>query len=363
MTLWWIAAVLLSWFASHIVYGLRREVHSAMRLGQYTLDERIGEGAMGVVYRARHALLKRPTAVKVLRPERASEIDVARFEREVQLTSQLTHPNTVKVYDYGRTEDGLLYYAMELVDGASLQDVVTVGGPQPIGRVIRILLHVASALAEAHDIGLIHRDIKPANILLCFQGGEPDVAKVVDFGLARKLARESGPALTMSNALLGTPLYLAPEAIKAPDTLDGRGDIYALGAVGYFLVTGSDVFDAASVIAVCADHLYQRPESPSKRLGATIPAEVEDLIMTCLRKDPNDRWPDAHALEAALGALADDYRWTRADAESWWAEHGPRLEQLTGKRRIDAPSQPLRPRRRQLRAEGATLLRGWGFGN
>ncbi|MET0285020.1 MAG: serine/threonine-protein kinase, partial [Polyangiales bacterium] len=223
--LWWVAATVITTAASRVIYGLRKEVRDARRLGQYTLSEKLGEGGMGVVYLARHALLRRPNAIKLLPPERLGSESAARFEREVQLTASLTHPNTVRVYDYGRTPSGVLYYAMEYLEGASLDEVVAQFGPMPAGRVIHVLSQVAGALEEAHAIGLIHRDIKPANIFLCERGGYPDIAKVLDFGLVRQISDSSDPRLTAENVIHGTPQYLAPETIRNADSIDARSDL------------------------------------------------------------------------------------------------------------------------------------------
>jgi len=203
------------------------------RLGQYTLERKIGAGGMGIVYRASHAMLRRPTAIKLLPPDRAGEASIARFEREVQMTAQLSHPNTVAIYDYGRTPEGVFYYAMEYLDGINLEDLVRTYGAQPAGRVLAILDQVCGALAEAHERGLVHRDIKPANIILTERGGEPDVAKVVDFGLVKPIVTDD-PRLTMSmpGVMTGTPLYLSPESLTSPESGDPRSDLYALGAVG-----------------------------------------------------------------------------------------------------------------------------------
>src|SRR6185503_3012449 len=211
------------------------EVRDARRLGRYTLLEKIGEGGMGAVYSVRHAMLRRPTAMKLLPPQKFGAQNVARFEREVQLTARLTHPNTIRIFDYGRTPDGIFYYAMEYLDGANLAEVIAEGGPMPAGRVIHILDQVAGALTEAHGIGLIHRDVKPANIILTEQGGVPDVAKILDFGLVKEMGETGADPLTHADTLTGTPMYMSPEAIAAPDQVDARADLYALGAVGYYL--------------------------------------------------------------------------------------------------------------------------------
>ena len=243
---------------SQTIYGLRKAVSDIRRLGQYTLEEKLGEGGMGVVYRASHAMLRRPTAIKLLLPDRAGKDALTRFEREVRRTAMLTHPNTVTVFDYGRTTDGVFYYAMELLEGASLDEIVEVDGPQPEERVIHLLEQAAASLAEAHDAGLIHRDVKPGNILVVDRGGISDLVKVVDFGLVKDVGfrargeATSEPALTMADTITGTPLYMAPETVTAPETVDARADLYALGAVGYWLLTGTHVFGGKSIIEVCA---------------------------------------------------------------------------------------------------------------
>jgi len=303
--------------ASRIIFGLRREAGRNKQLGQYHLDEKIGEGGMGVVYKASHSMLRRPTAVKLL--HNASDYNLKRFAREVRLTAQLTHPNTVAVYDYGRTPDGVFYYAMELLDGIDLEQLVKHEGRIAPGRAISILRQVADALSEAHGIGLIHRDIKPANIILCERGGRPDVAKVVDFGLVKSLEGGDGSlAMSTDNLVMGTPLYLSPEAIRHPDTVDGRSDLYALGAVGYFLLTGAPVFDGSSIMEVCGHHLHTEPRRPSKRAGSAIPEDVEDVILRCLAKEQGDRFATAPELVDALDQCADAHTWTRAHAAEWW---------------------------------------------
>ena len=324
--LWGIAVAMAAGF-SQTLYGLRKQVSDIRRLGQYTLEEKLGEGGMGVVYRASHAMLRRPTAIKLLLPDRAGKEALIRFEREVQRTAMLTHPNTVTVFDYGRTTDGVFYYAMELLEGASLDEVVEIDGPQPAERVIHLLEQAAASLAEAHDAGLIHRDVKPGNILVVDRGGISDLVKVVDFGLVKDVglrARDTTTpetALTMANSITGTPLYLAPETITAPETADARTDLYALGAVGYWLLTGSHVFNGNSILEVCAHHLHSLPERPSLRLGRPVPTDLEAVLLACLEKRPEERPASAHVLGERLRACAARGSWTNARAADWWARH------------------------------------------
>lgn len=319
--IWASLATVTATLTSRVIYGLRRKVRHAQELGQYTLLQKLGEGGMGQVFRARHAMLRRPTAVKLLHS--TSPEDLARFEREVQLTAQLTHPNTVTVFDYGRTPDGVFYYAMELLDGADLQKLVDHFGPMPPRRVIHVLAQVAAALAEAHAVGLIHRDIKPANVILCTRGTTCDVAKVVDFGLVKNLGPAAGDGVISAPDLtVGTPLYMAPETLSSPLEADTRTDLYSLGAVGYFLLTGSPVFVGASIADILAAHLRAKPIPPSTRLGRPVPRDLEEVILACLAKSPADRPPGALPLRDRLLACADAGGWTEAEARAWWAASG-----------------------------------------
>lgn len=320
----WSLVVTTSTVVSRVIYGLRAQVHEARRLGQYVLEEKIGEGGMGEVYRARHGMMRRPSALKLLRADRARESDLVRFEREVQLTARLTHANTITIFDYGRTADGVFYYAMELLDGANLERIVEVSGPQAEGRVVRILTMACGALAEAHSIGLIHRDIKPANIILCAQGGERDVVKLLDFGLVKELSVDGDANVSMAATLVGTPLYMAPESIVAPSSVDARADLYALGAVAYFLLTGRPVFDGASVVEVLSQHLHREPVVMAE-CGATVSAELEAIVRACLQKKPEDRPQSALELRRRLEACSVE-PWDAEQAEAWWTLHQRALD-------------------------------------
>jgi serine/threonine-protein kinase len=331
VSVWWSLTVFAATSASKVIYGLRREVRDAKRLGQYQLESKLGEGAMGVVYRARHALLQRPTAIKLLQPERAGEANVKRFEAEVRQTARLRHRNTVTIFDYGHTADGTFYYAMEYLDGLTLEEVVRRGGPQRPGRVLRILEQMAAALVEAHGMSLVHRDIKPANAILFLPhryGGVADEIKLLDFGLVKELAGEGSIVLTHADAISGTPQYMAPEALTDPKHVDGRADLYAVGAVGYYLLTGESVFGGATIVEVCSHHLHTEPESPSERLGVPVPQALEDLILACLAKDRSDRPQSAGDLGHRLGRCRPSVEpWTAEDATAWWSRYGSSTSQ------------------------------------
>ena len=322
--MWALLGIVLSTLVSIVTFRLRSSVSRNRRLGQYTLTEKLGEGGMGVVYRAEHEMLRRPTAIKLLPPGRAGEEGLKRFEREVQQTARLTNPHTVSIFDYGRTPDGLFYYVMEYLDGVDLETLVRESGPVPPARATRILRQVCEALAEAHGIGLIHRDIKPANILLCERGGAPDIAKVVDFGLVKDLTSEDDPQVTSEDVLRGTPQYMAPEAIRDPKSADPRSDLYAVGAVGYFLLTGTPVFSGRGALETIHHHLQTSPEPLSKRLGRPVPADLEALVLSCLAKDPAARPESARALARAFGSCADVPAWNETEAEGWWRERARR---------------------------------------
>jgi eukaryotic-like serine/threonine-protein kinase len=309
---------------SYANLGWRRRLSEAelklKQLGQYTLEEKIGEGGMGVVYRARHALLRRDTAVKLLLPERADAAAIARFEREVCLTCQLTHPNTIQVYDYGHTPDGIFYYAMEFLRGVNLHDLVARFGVQPEGRVVHILAQICDSLAEAHALGLIHRDIKPGNVFLCRRGGVADCVKVLDFGLVRDYHAgdldETNPA--GERVVEGTPWFTPPEAIQGSAPTDPRSDIYSLGGLGYFLLTGHYIFDAESVAEIHEKQLASAPVPPSLRTTQPISREMEQLLLRCLEKDMNLRPQTVIELRALLLATPAAADWTPEAWAAWW---------------------------------------------
>jgi DNA-binding response OmpR family regulator len=290
------------------------------RLGQYTIDEKIGTGAMGVVYRGQHAMLHRPTAIKMLDSTMTDEQAIARFEREVQLTSQLNHPNTIAIYDYGRTPEGMFYYVMEYLDGITLQDLVERYGPQPEARVIHLLRQICGSLAEAHGVGLIHRDIKPANMMVNHRGGLYDFVKLLDFGLVKPLDTADETALTAAGAVTGTPMYMSPELVERSEEIDARSDLYSLGAVGYWLLAGQPVFEGKSIIEICVQHVECEPALPSEKRGEPIAKDVEQLILKCLKKEPANRPQTAQELLDDLSKCQAAGAWTQDTAAQWWLE-------------------------------------------
>jgi len=301
----------------------------ARQLGQYTLLAKIGEGAMGSVYRARHALLRRETAVKLLLPDRADDDLIRQFEHEVQLTCRLTHPNTIQVFDYGHTADGIFYYAMELLEGLTLQDLVDRHGPLPESRAIHLLRQAAESLQEAHGIGLIHRDIKPGNLFLCERGGLPDTLKVLDFGLVQEATAHPGVTSRAdrggkaTSRFLGTPLYMAPETIRQPGHGDIASDLYALSAVAFVLVTGRPLFPATSVDEVWRHHLETRAPKPSESGATDISPEFEQLILEGLSKDPARRPADMAVFLERLAWSPKAGAWTPERRRAWWDEVRP----------------------------------------
>ena len=315
--------ILVAAMSAALLYALwlRRQIGEARRLGAYVLERKIGEGGMADVYLAHHSLLRRPTAVKILRPERSSEQFVARFEREVKLASQLTHPNMVEIYDYGRTAEGQFYYAMEYLDGIELLELGN-HGAVPVGRAIYLLRQVCAGLAEAHAKGLVHRDIKPENIMVCARGGEFDVIKILDFGLVKNVADPQTRDLTRAVKLLGTPLYMAPERFQNPGDVDARADIYAVGAVAFYLLTAREVFQANDDLELSNRILNEEAPRPSTVVEKAIPIELDLLVTSCLEKRREDRPQRVTDLVEAFDALAVAYRWTQREAADWWQHRG-----------------------------------------
>ena len=307
---------------SMLLNGLRVELHHARKFGQYRLVRKLGEGGMGEVYLAEHQLLKRPCALKLIKAEAGSDpIALARFEREVQSAARLSHPNTIEIYDYGHTDDGTFYYVMEYLQGLSLSELIRRDGPLPPGRVIYLFRQVCAGLAEAHRLGLVHRDLKPGNVFLAVRGGESDVAKVLDFGLV-KLTRDPGAAeLSSDMTVSGTPLYMAPEQAVGDRSLDARADIYALGAMMYYALTGQPPFTGESAFAIMMAQARD-PVVPPSQVRPGIPDDLEQVVLRCLAKAPAGRYPSVRALGDALASCAAAAEWGPNRAEAWWAAEG-----------------------------------------
>ncbi len=312
-------AVAIAVFAAYTINAVRREAFRARQLGQYVLKKKLGSGGMGEVYAAEHQLLKRPCAVKLIKPGKAAdEAVLARFEREVQATAKLTHWNTVEIFDYGHSDDGTFYYVMELLPGLSLEDIVQRYGPLSPARAVHLLRQVCDALHEAHAKGFIHRDIKPGNIFAAERGGVYDVAKLLDFGLVKEQFLAEGDAkLTQAGSFGGSPLYMCPEQIKAYDKLDARSDIYSLGAVAYFLLTGRPPFLGESPWDIIAAHSRDPVEPPAK-VNPALPEDLELVVIRCLAKLPANRYQTVDELEKALAACACAGTWTQPEAALWW---------------------------------------------
>jgi hypothetical protein len=289
------------------VARLRGELGGQRKIGAYRLERVIGEGGMATIYLARHDLLKRPCAVKLLKPARASDEMVARFDREVQLASQLAHPNVVEIYDFGRSREGLLYYAMEYLEGINLGELIAQegklhGGAVPVPRALGILRQVCAGLAAAHAAGLVHRDIKPENIMVCPRGGQ-DVVKILDFGMVKSVTSPHSRDLTRGLRILGTPMYMAPERLRNPADVDARTDIYALGAVAFFTLSGKRPFEAPDDMALTSKILNEEPPRVSQVATQPIPVELDLLVQACLEKKREDRPQRVADLLEAIEAL------------------------------------------------------------
>ena len=338
-----VIAVGFAYMGSRVVYGLGRAVAAARELGSYHLEEKLGEGGMGEVWRARHRLLARPAAIKLIRPSLTrdgpsgvSQDAFRRFEREAQVIASLQSPHTVELYDFGVTDDGSLFYVMELLEGVNLETLVRKFGPLPPERVVYLLRQACSSLAEAHHRGLVHRDIKPANIYLCHRGMEHDVVKVLDFGIVKKAVTDNEPAsraLTTANDIAGTPDFMAPEIAMGASNIDGRADIYALGCVAFWLLTGRPVFEEATPMAAIIAHVRNQPIPPSTATEFEVPAALDQIILDCLAKDPEARPATAQALSTRLAAISFARPWTEQSAVRWWDAYRPSSAPL------DAPDQ------------------------
>jgi serine/threonine-protein kinase len=324
----WVIAVGLVYVSARRAYGLSRELSAARRAGAYHLTQPLGRGGMGEVWKAEHELMARPAAIKLIRsdvgPEAGDrwELYVARFQREVAVTANLHSPHTIGVYDYGVTADGRLYYAMEFLDGAALEELVREFGPMDVGRVLHVLREACHSLGEAHDAGLIHRDIKPGNIFLCEYGRDFDFTKVLDFGLVKELWSDA--ELTRVGKFAGSVAWAAPETTnKKIDRVVPASDIYSLGCVAYYLLTGALVFQAKDALDMLIAHQAEEPVPPSERSGRDIPPDVDQLVLDCLVKDPNERIPSADALAARVEQLQAMYPWTADEAREWWSLNLP----------------------------------------
>ncbi len=310
---------LCSVYGTYTINSLRTEVFEAKQLGQYRLCRRIGAGGMGEVYLAEHQMMKRPCAIKLIRPGKAADPHaLARFEREVRATAKLSHWNTIEIFDYGRTDDGTFYYVMEYLPGLSLAELVEKHGPLPPARAIHLLIQTCDALAEAHGRGLIHRDIKPGNIFAAQRGGVHDVAKLLDFGLAKPLSADSESIhLTQEGSIAGSPLFMSPEQALGDSEPDARSDIYSLGAVAYFLLTGVPPFDGDKAIKIILAHA-QQPVVPPSRLRSEIGADLEQVVLRALAKKPADRFQSVVEMRQALAECVAAGGWTSEDAARWW---------------------------------------------
>ncbi len=315
-------AAAIAVFGSHKMRELHETAHEARRIGQYRLKDLLGFGGMGAVYLAEHVMLRRPCAIKLIRPEQAGDPQtLVRFEREVRATATLTHWNTVEIFDYGHAEDGTFYYVMEYLPGMNLEDLVERDGAMPPERAVHLLRQVCQALREAHGIGLIHRDIKPSNIISCERGKVYDVAKLLDFGLVKELGMGGDIKLTREGVFAGSPAFMSPEQAAGVEQLDARSDIYNVGAVAYYLITGELLFNRESRLQMLHAHAYEELV-PVQRFHEAVPADLQQVMLRCLEKDPNDRYQDAVALEKALAACECAGQWTPERAEAWWKTQG-----------------------------------------
>ena len=326
------AVFIASWtpFISTRLHQMRHDLSRSQDLGSYHLEALLGRGGMGEVWRASHRLLRREAAVKLVRPALLIAADAherrqiqRRFELEAQAMASLHSPHTAALYDFGLSEDGSLYYVMELLDGLDAESLVSEYGPQPAARVVSILRQACESLDEAHDSGMVHRDVKPGNLFICRLGKRADFVKVLDFGLVKAICNSGESRLTAQAGTIGTPAFMSPEQVRGDSDIDARADIYALGCVAYYLLTATLVFHSSTPMAMAMAHMQQTPEPPSKRAEIPIPASLERIVIHCLQKNPEDRPQTAAELAALLQACADVPEWTQADANQWWTLHRP----------------------------------------
>jgi serine/threonine-protein kinase len=328
----YLLVALMAYVGARVVYGLGREVTRARELGGYRLIERLGSGGMGEVWRAEHHLLTRPAAIKLVRSEAHGTFDARRqrelherFGREAQATASMRSPHTIELYDFGMANDGTFYYVMELLDGYDLETLVRRFGPVSAGRAVPLLTQVCHSLGEAHANGLIHRDIKPANVFVCRYGREVDFVKVLDFGMvkSRNEGHDAETQLTGDHTVAGTPAFMAPEQILGTHPVDARTDLYALGCVAYWLITGQLVFTGKTAMEILTQHAHEAPVAPSTRAELEVPAALDGIIMACLAKNPDDRPASVDALAEALAAIGTRDSWTTERAHEWWDRHHP----------------------------------------
>jgi len=319
--------VVLAYLGSRVIHDIGTELVRARELGSYTLEALLGRGGMGEVWRARHRMLSRPAAIKLIKPE-ALDVDrdaarslLKRFDLEAQTTARLRSPHTVQLYDFGISPEGTFYYVMELLEGVDLQAFVEQHGAMPARRAVFLLQQVCRSLHEAHRIGLVHRDIKPSNIFLCRYGAEVDFIKVLDFGLVKHSdlpGTDLEMNLTERGNVVGTPAFIAPEMVMSGTDIDARADIYSLGCVAYWLLTASQVFPSNNPMEAAVHHVKDLPEPPSSRAELDIPEVLDALVLSCLEKDPEKRPQSAGMLSERLRAIPIDPPWTEADARRWW---------------------------------------------
>ena len=311
-----VVAALAAWFSAA---KLRTEA-GRQRLGPYVLGERIGEGGVANVYLAKHDLLKRPTVVKLLKATRATDEMVARFEREAQLASQLSHPNTVEIFDFGRAPGGLFYYAMEYLEGETVGALLLRQGAMPVPRAVHLLRQVCSALGEVHSKGLVHRDVSVTNIMVCRHGGLYDFVKLLDFGLVKNVVSSQSQDITRTLRILGTVLYMAPERLRDPADVDRRADLYGIGAVAFFMLTGRRMFETLDDIALTSQVLHDRPPRVSEVAAQPVPAALDRLVAACVEKRREDRPQNVAELLEVLDALAREMPWSQREAREAWLQ-------------------------------------------